>query len=337
MARIRNRGGRWTAEVRYKDIVDARTFDLKEHAQRWARDAEREIDLGTYIPTKERKRLQAEEAARPKMPTLSQLMVDYQDTKEHTDKKGHSRESVRLNFLANQEFAKKPANEVTVLDIDSYIDDRIEAEVSGSTIRLDLAAISIIFQHYRRTHGLTNPLRDVRRPSPGKARDRRLQGDEEARLLKAADDDAYPFMRQAIIFAIETAMRRSEMCSLTWKNIDLVKRTAYLPDTKNGNSRTVPLNSRAMSAIKSIPQRIDNGSVFGLHVDRLSDAWDRTRERAKISDLRWHDLRHEATSRLFELTDLRDMEIMMITGHKSPQMLARYTQLRAGHLAERLG
>ena len=130
-------------------------------------------------------------------------------------------------------------------------------------------------------------------------------------------------------------MRRSEIANLLWENVDLKGKTAYLERTKNMSERTVPLSPAALGILKSIPRNI-SGSVFGMSANAITIAMKRARKKAKLENLTFHDLRHEATSRLFENTPLDVMEIAEITGHKNLQMLKRYTHLRAERLAEKL-
>jgi integrase len=136
---------------------------------------------------------------------------------------------------------------------------------------------------------------------------------------------------------IETAMRRGEIAALRWEEINLKKCTAHLPKTKTEVPRTVPLSKAAIAALKELPQRLD-GKVFTLQAESMSQAFERACEphRANVKGLRFHDLRHEATSRLFE-KGLNVMEVAAITGHKTLDMLKRYTHLRAEDLAKRLG
>ena len=136
-------------------------------------------------------------------------------------------------------------------------------------------------------------------------------------------------------FALETAMRQSELLKLQWRDIDLRSRTAYLGDTKNSESRTVPLSSRAVTLLAQLPRSIDR-RVFPLTKRAVHQAFHRACIRAKLIDLRFHDLRHEAVSRLFEL-GLNPMEVATISGHKTLQMLKRYTHLNAEELARKLG
>jgi integrase len=143
-------------------------------------------------------------------------------------------------------------------------------------------------------------------------------------------------MGQVVRFALETAMRRGELAGMTWDMVDLKKRTVTLPETKNGQKRIVPLSSVAATILKDrlSTRRID-GEVWNIGLDAISQDFAKACHKAGISDLHFHDLRHEATSRLFE-KGFDTMEVRTITGHKTLQMLARYTHLRAEDLVERL-
>lgn len=130
-------------------------------------------------------------------------------------------------------------------------------------------------------------------------------------------------------------MRRGEISSIIWEDIDLQKRIIYLWDTKNGEDRQVPLSSKAVELIESIPKRND-GRLFGMTAHAISYAFIRACKRVKLEDLHFHDLRHEAISRMFE-KNLNVMEVGAISGHKTLQMLKRYTHLNAEELALKLG
>lgn len=142
-------------------------------------------------------------------------------------------------------------------------------------------------------------------------------------------------MRAIIQLAVETGMRRGELVKMKCKDIDYHSRTVSLYDTKNGEDRVVPLSTSAIAVLKSLPARIDGG-VFGIHPDTVSKRFMRACRVADIQDLRFHDLRHEAVSRLFE-KGLNPMEVAAVSGHKTLQMLKRYTHLRAEDLAKKLG
>jgi len=129
-------------------------------------------------------------------------------------------------------------------------------------------------------------------------------------------------------------MRRSEIAGMTWEMVDLKKRTVTLLVTKNGEKRIVPLSSEAVRILSELPRRID-GKVWELKSESITQAFRKILKKNEISDLNFHDLRHEATSRFFE-KGLNPMEVSAITGHKTLQMLKRYTHLKAEDLAEKL-
>jgi integrase len=166
--------------------------------------------------------------------------------------------------------------------------------------------------------------------------------------------------------ALESAMRMREIYTLTVDQVDIGQRTIFLDKTKNGSKRQVPLTSVAIAALNRYYEAVtarepsmdgfafDGGMLFPFWspdplgrsaIDRetlratsvrLSRFWTNLFEAGHAMDLGFHDLRHEATSRLFERTSLRDTEIAKITGHKDMRVLARYANLRASNLAEML-
>jgi integrase len=215
-----------------------------------------------------------------------------------------------------------------------------EMEAEGkapNTIRLHLALLSHLFEVARkewRMASLTNPVELVRKPKLPYGRERRLEDDEEARLLSACQN-VNPELAAIARFAIETAMRQGEIIGMTWAMIDLKRRVVHLPDTKNGLARDVPLSTAAEQVLAALPRRLD-GKVWTYTQDGMRASWRRALKHATITGLTFHDLRHEATSRLFE-KGFNPMEVSAITGHKTLQMLKRYTHLRAEDLAKRMG
>ncbi|WP_226859654.1 site-specific integrase [Acidithiobacillus ferriphilus] len=217
----------------------------------------------------------------------------------------------------------------------------MEKEGKGpKTIRLHLTVLSHLFNVAKDNWGmesLDNPVSRVHKPKLPGGRERRVRPGEVGALLGASSQP----IACLIALALETAMRREEIASLKPGDIDLRNRSIFLPKTKNGDPRTVPLSPAAIETLSMVTPK-SKDSLFGLSGDGIDSAWDRVRIAAGIPKgwnddaLHFHDLRHEATSRLFERTDLDMMEIRAITGHKNLQMLARYTHLRTANLADRL-
>ncbi len=163
-------------------------------------------------------------------------------------------------------------------------------------------------------------------------RNRRLEDGDFEQLEEAAKQTKNPHIWPFIVFAIETGMRRGEILGLEWKHVDLDKRIAFLPLTKNGSSREVPLSTKSAQVLAKRQQRKDTTRPFPVTPNGFRLAWDRLRGRAGLSDLRFHDLRHEAISRFFEL-GLNIPEVAVISGHKDQRMLFPYTHLTAEELA----
>jgi integrase len=223
-----------------------------------------------------------------------------------------------------------------------YRDQRL-TEVSNNTVRLELAFLSVVFEQSRKEWGLavSNPVRQIRMPKPGKPRTRRLEAGEEEALLTACAASGAHYLHSFVILAIETGMRFGELAGVLWKYVDLEKRTIYLPDTKNGQARTVPLTTRAVTAIQILPRSI-SGRVFTSKPGSIRSAFLIAVQKAKacspegmLKNLRFHDLRHEAVTRLFE-KGLNAIEIGMVSGHKTLSMLQRYAHLRANEIVKKL-
>ena len=161
-------------------------------------------------------------------------------------------------------------------------------------------------------------------PPTHKSRKRRLVGNEKERLLSAACSQKNIYIAFIIEFAIETGMRRSEILKLRWFDIDFTNGFAFLFDTKNGEDRRVPLTKRCVRLLQKVPQVHEK--VFPITANCLRPAWGRARAKADIKDLRFHDLRHEAISRFFEM-GMTVPEVALISGHKDVRQLLRYTHL----------
>ena len=332
MATFRKRGPyQWQAQVRKKGFpLQTKTFETKAGAEAWARATEHEMDQGLFVS-----RAEAEST------TLGELLQRYL-TEITPSKKGADPESARIRLLLRHPLANRFVAGIRGVDIARYRDERLR-KVSSATVKRDLVIVSHLFETARREWGIQvhNPVRDIKLPPHSRARDRRLQpgcgGEEgeEKRLLDACLEARNPYLLSVVRLALETAMRQGELVALRWENVDLTRRIAHLPDTKNGEARTVPLSGTSVEILRTLPRSL-HGQVFpGLTTEAVKRAFARATRRAGIEDLHFHDLRHEATTRLFE-RGLNIMEVATITGHKDLRMLRRYTHLRAEDLARKL-
>lgn len=336
MASFRKRAGRWQARVTRKGMPTAvKTFDGKADAEKWARAVSRELDLGSYIP-----RTEAEDT------TLAQLVERYLADVVPKFRGAHT-EKVRLATLTNQ-LGRLKLTAITSSAVARYRDARMQ-RASGSTVLRELQTLSAMLGHARREWGIPipNAVTGVRKPQPNRARDRRLDAEEERRLMDAL---AYKgrrangewgkgarnhWVKPLVQLALATAMRRGELLSLEWRNVDLTRRTALLPITKNGDSRSVPLSTTAVAVLAELPRSM-TGRVFPISAEALKCAWVRACASAEITDLHFHDLRHEAISRMAERLP-NVIELARVTGHRDLKMLARYYHPRVEDLARKLG
>ncbi|OCX67654.1 hypothetical protein A6M27_10665 [Acidithiobacillus thiooxidans] len=310
----------WQAIVRKKGYPSqSKTFRTKRDAEAWARLTESAMERGLW-----------QNQSDADSTTLADALDRYGREVSSLKKSGKI-ELYRIGNLKTDKIAKLHLSRIRGADLAEYRDRRLKAGLSDSSVRLELAIISNLYtvaMKEWRMEGLRNPVLSVRKPSPGKARDRRLSPIEEKKLL----GECTPSLKAIILFALETGMRRGEIQKLLWKDVDFTKCTAQLLDTKNGEDRLIPLSSRAIAVLKKLPRNI-NGKVFpGTDI---SHSFAAACKRVEIKDLRFHDLRHEATSRFFE-KGLNPVQVAAITGHKTLQMLKRYTHLRAEDLAKLL-
>ena len=333
------KSGRWQAKVRQHGYPPmSKTFARKADAEAWARQQEAEMDRGAW-----RDRSSADST------TLYALLDRYKKDVVPT-KRGAEVEALRMQTLMRDEIARYRLSGLSPLVLAEWRDRRLTV-CAGATVRRELDILSAVYNWARRELmiAVENPVGSIRRPPPSKARERRLEGDEEARLIASLEDGRgvrvdgkqyrqgtrNPWIRPVVEMALETAMRRGELLVLVWENVNLPRRTAYLPDTKNGESRTVPLSSRAVAILDGLPRSID-GRVFPITANALKLAFERAVRRADIEDFHFHDLRHEATSRLAERLPTL-IELAAVTGHKDLRMLKRYYHPRAEDLARKLG
>ena len=330
MASFTKRNGRWRARVRRADLPSlTKSFPTKTLALEWSQRVE--INPEEF--------LSEQVSADHQLVTLGDLLKKYGEEVTPT-KKGRDKEKYRIRILERSLLSGVSLRNLKSHHITRFREDRLK-EVSAGTVLKDLGLLSAVINTGRTEWGLenvirTNPVSLISKPKTPRPRDRRLEAGELEKLLSACANPN-PWFRPVILFAIETGMRRGELLSLCWGNVHLEKRYAHLPDTKNGDSRDVPLSALALELLGKLPRNISSDQVvFPLHFEALKSAWRRACSRAGIIDLRFHDLRHEATSRFFE-KGLNVMEVAAITGHKDLRMLQRYTHLRAEDLALKLG
>lgn len=318
------------ARVRRKGFPAlSKNFPTESEAKRWIQEREAEMCLGIS------------RVALAVSYTLYDLIDRYiQEVTPH--KRGASVEATRLRALQRAALSKIRLDDLTAQHIRAYKDVRLKT-VAGSTVNRELNSISHVLDTARKEWGISlgsNPVKDVRRPKNPPPRDRRLSAREQTALFYACAETRGGYLRTIVELALETGMRQSELVGLEWERVSLPKRTIRLMEgqTKNGHGRGVPLSRRAVEVLEATaPEGERSGRVFpDLTTEAVKRAFIRTCERAGLQDFHFHDLRHEATSRLFE-KGLNVVEAASVTGHKDTRMLMRYTHLDASKLADKLG
>ena len=344
---VRTPAGTWKAMVRKQGWpAVTKTFRLKRDAEDWARGTEDEMVRGVHIRRTEPERLTLNRA-------LDRYLREVTPTKRaSTQEAEHKKARALRALLGNYSLAA-----ITPDVVAHYRDARLKVvskstgrSIQPATVRLELALLGHLFTVASREWRLglsTNPVTMIRRPSPGLGRNRRLTGDEERRLLEVCDAHSNPMFGWIVRLALTTGMRQGEIISLRADQVDLDRRVARLTMTKNGSARTVPLSTPAVAVLRNAltcPLRHESPLIFPGEPGRdgvrrpytFNRTWTIALRAAGIEGLRFHDLRHEAVSRLVE-RGLTDQEVSAISGHRSMQMLKRYTHLRAEDLAAKLG
>ena len=328
MATFRNRHGKWQARVQRKGQQPvSKSFQSKQDAEKWARQLESEIDKGSYTNLVLAERTTFGEVIER---YIKEVIIKCRGQLEHT---------YRLKALARHPIALLRMTALTPIKVAEYRDERLKILAPASVIH-ELAYFSAIINHARREWGISivNPIPLVKKPPATQGRNRILSEDELSRLYAALTPrvkNANHWMLPLVKFALETAMRRGEILGLRWEYVDLQKRIAFIPLTKNGESRTVPLSSGAIELLRALPIDL-KGRVFPLTGRQVSAAMERARVKAKLDDWHFHDLRHMAITRLAEkLPNL--IELSAVSGHKSLAMLKRYYHPNPELLAGKLG
>jgi len=325
MATITKReNGKWQAKCRRKGFSpQSKTFRSKVDAERWAREVELAMDRSVFQSTVKAERTTVNEA-------LESYFREVLVNKKSSSDFRYMIDRLKRTFI---EFRLIDMSVEAVREYKSYRLQRVKDE----TVRKELNLLKRFFDYAIREWEIYlpkgNPVSPVSLPNKGKSRDRRLLIGEEDILLSAAK--AYGgVIHDIIVIAIETGMRRGEILKMQWQCLHRNDSTVYISDTKNGESRTVPLSPCALDVIQK-QQEKKYGEIFEIRGDSVGQAFRRITKRAQIQNLRFHDLRHEATSRLFE-KGLQIMDVAAITGHKDLASLKRYTHLRPADLAKKL-
>jgi len=325
MATIRKRGAKWQVQIRRVGFPPiSRSFHVHKDAEAWARQSEVKAD-------------RSELSSDPKILhriTLGQLVERYRDTVS-VKKRGYEVEKIVLTAFLRHPICRKPLSHIRTEDFAAYRDERLKT-IKVTTLKRELSPLHNLFEVARDEWSLPlpeNPLGKLRLRLPPHRRERRLREGELDRLTTAARSCRSPLILPIILVAVATGMRRGEILSMRWDHIDRERRSLLIPDTKNGHSRIIPLTTEAAEVLEAVPETGDR--VFPLSANAFRLAWDRLRARADLKDLHFHDLRHEAISRFFEM-GLSVPEVALISGHRDARMLFRYAHPLIAEISKKL-
>jgi integrase len=356
MGSVKKRGERqYQAIIRLKGYpAKTKTHNSEKEAKDWIRLTEAKMTAGVFVDM-------VKEMQEPFDCILFRYL--HEVTASH---KGAESEGYRICRMRKQDLAQYKISAVTPAVLRAYRDLRL-TEVAPGSVRRDLELLRAIFNYAAREWELpiVNPVSAIKLPEKSQARNRRISKTEEDWILKGLEDTERnpdgtfsrgarnPWLKPALQISIETAMRRSELLRLEWKHVDLAIPSAYLPTTKNNHPRAVPLSTAAVAILVSLPKS-ESGKVFPTTDAALKKGFERALTRARyfyleecaktgaapkegfLIDFRWHDARHEATSRM--ATKLPNIiELGSVTGHRDVRMLQRYYHPDVAELARKLG
>ncbi len=225
------------------------------------------------------------------------------------------------------------AGKVTTGDLERFLSDRLQT-VGPARHNRDLSLLKVIFKkavewNYCRTNPASN-IRKLREP-PGRVRF--LTDEERTRLLSACPDR----LRTIVLIALNTGLRKTELLTLRWQDLDFKNRMLRIEKTKNGERRDIPMTMLVHDLLRAIPRRVDTPYVFanpdGTPQQYLKTTWNTAVRKAKLEAFTFHDLRHTFASTLvMNGVDIRTVQTLL--GHKSITMTMRYAHLSPTHLRE---
>lgn len=347
-ARIRGRAvatiikqrGRWRAQIRRVGAKSiSKTFDTKAEAIAWARQIEAAMDAGTHRP--------------PAVVTVAEVIQAYRDLRDRSGRpiSDTANEHYQLRLIAAG-LGDKRAESLTVGDLVKYAQDRRADGAGPYTINTDIGRLGTVLRHTSAVLGLAVPdVVGAARPTlhhlgligGGGKRERRPTDDELDRIKDYARSQAhrsalFAAMPDMIDIAIQTALRRGELLRIRWGDVDAARRLVLVRDRKDprrkaGNDQMVPLVGDALEIIQR-QERGKRQEVFPFGEHLLSKYWLEACRALSIPDLHWHDLRHEAASRLIE-AGWSAHEVRVVTGHASSQHLDRYVNLDPAEIARK--
>ena len=324
MANIRRRKGKWNVQVRKlgQEPVSG-TFLSKTHALKFAKQVESDMEQGKYLNLSMLGKI-----------TFKNIIHRYRNEKiQNTTHVSW----YRSNNLLNHRISNKNLANLSSTDFADYKKYRLE-KVSASTVNRELSLASKIIKTATIEYGIhlpINPVHSSLKMRENPHRTRLLESNEIERLLEAMGNNNQ--MKSIFIIALNTGMRKSEIINARREHINIFKRTWLIPHTKNGESRVIPINDTVINIINGTDSIQNlNGKLFNVCSTSFWENWDRYRRRAGLDNVRFHDCRRYAITKLLESGLFSETEVTAISGHKTMQQLKTYTNHKVEKLADKL-
>lgn len=317
-------GVRWRAEVWINGKRQSKRFATKPEAVAWAYQREAEL---------------ANDGRLVHGQTFGNAFARYAE-EVSPKKRGFRAEIIRLNRLGRDPIALKQVKYINLEDADQYRDRRLK-QVQASSVTREMGLMATVLRQAVKWRWISEyPWGQFEWPKKPQPRNKVYSQSEIERLKEVAGvGDDTPITNRshqaimAFLFSIETAARASEVTGLEWSDVDLKRRVAHLRETKNGESRDIPLSSAARAIIERMPRH--HARPFALTPAVLSQVFMRIRKKAGIDDGTYHDSRRTACTRLAK--KLEPMDLAKVSGHKDLKMLLNvYYRADAEALADLL-
>jgi integrase len=353
--------GRWRAQVRRKGQSLSQTLPTKAMAQEWARDQESAIDKGLSPKHSPKRSSSLRSPALTHVhpgdrQTLGHLIdLHFADLAELNRSVGRSKEHAL--FRIKEEIGKTRINDLTREFLVNFAKQRAMSGAGPVTISIDISFIGTMMEHAAAVHGIDVPVDQLRLArialhrlglvARANERDRRPTEQEIAQIIDTANNNPRQIipLGRIIQFAIATALRQDEISRVLWEDFNPERRLLKIrqrkhPRLKQINDQTIPLvpdtgfDPVAIIGVQGDRTGKRTGFIFPYDGRSVGTAFRRVCRDLGIQDLHFHDLRHEAISRLFE-ADWDIPQVAMVSGHKDWKMLQRYTHLRPSFIASR--
>lgn len=327
MASITTRNGSFRARITRKgQPTISKSFKTEYDAHKWVRQVEVQLELGIYQEQPKKKLIRHDIS----FPDAADRYIS-----SHVIHKLNHRTEAGILGLISKRWGLRKLSSIQKQDVLMLKEELIRSGRAASTVNHYINAISQLFQVAVNEweFKLANPTLGIKRMSEPQGRMKRLLPDAEQTLLTYSSNTSILPISSIIVIAIETGMRSSEILSMRWEDIDLINRRVLLRHTKNGDSRIVPLTSRARKELEQLATNKKTEMVFPYCRWQVRRQFMRAVNKAKLAHtglqnpftgLRFHDLRHEALSRLSD-KGLNVIELAHISGHRTLSMLRRYT------------